>query len=117
MLHIEIAVYIGLGMLFAWFVQFFKSSKRRKNWKERMWGSLVCSFFTIAIALPLLEFFPELPKSLSLIVGCAVGTVGHDGLEHVLHALLKLHFGADLIAHNHRGTRERIEHGKENEGE
>lgn len=114
MLHIEIAVYIGLGMLFAWLVQFVKKSNRRKNWKERMWSSLICSFFTVAIALPLLEFFPELPKSLALIVGCCVGTVGHEGLERVLQALLKLHLGADITAHRHHGNKD---NGQENEGE
>lgn len=92
------AVYVGLGMVFAWFIQmrFGRHARRFRNWRERLWASLVCSFLTAAISLPLLDFYPELPPSITLLVGCAVGFVGGDGVHKVIDGLVLTRFGVDL---------------------
>lgn len=94
----QTAIYVGLGMVLAWFIQmhFGRHGRRFRNWRERVWASLVCSFLTAAIALPLFDFYPELPPSLALLVGCGVGFVGGDGVHRVLEGLIFTRFGIDL---------------------
>lgn len=97
----EEAIYIALGMVFSWFVQMQKGRARRENWKERMWSSLTCSFLTVSISLPLLEYFPQIPKSCTLLIGCLVGAVGFDGVQKLLTSLLLDRFGVDLTKQKH----------------
>lgn len=91
-----IMVYVALGMVFAWFVQFRNRGTKRTTWRDRMWNSLICSFFTMAICLPLFEYVPEVPKSAALMVGCVVGLIGIDGISHVIRSLLSIRLGVNL---------------------
>lgn len=91
-----IMVYVALGMVFAWFVQFRNRGTKRTTWRDRMWNSLTCSFFTMAICLPLFEYVPEVPESAALIVGCVVGLIGVDGISHVIRSLLSIRLGVNL---------------------
>lgn len=91
-----IMVYVALGMVFAWFVQFRNRGTKRTTWRDRMWNSLTCSFFTMAICLPLFEYVPEVPESAALIVGCVVGLIGVDGISHVIKSLLSIRLGVNL---------------------
>lgn len=88
--------YVALGMVFAWFVQFRNRGTKRTTWRDRMWNSLTCSFFTMAICLPLFEYVPEVPESAALMVGCVVGLIGIDGISHVIRSLLSIRLGVDL---------------------
>lgn len=88
--------YVALGMVFAWFVQFRNRGTKRTTWRDRMWNSLTCSFFTMAICLPLFEYVPEVPKSAALMVGCVVGLIGIDGISHVIRSLLSIRLGVNL---------------------
>lgn len=120
----QTAIYVGLGMVLAWFIQmhFGRHSRRFRNWRERMWGSLVCSFLTAAIALPLFDLYPELPPSLALLVGGGVGFVGGDGVHKVLEGLVFARFGIDLRdkhhhSHEHKDAPPNQENKHDNEGE
>lgn len=91
-----LAIYIALGVVFAWFVQMKRARIHSTNWRERMWSSVTCSFLTVSISLPLLDTFPQLPQSITLLIGCIVGAMGLDGVLRLLSDVLNLRFGFNL---------------------
>lgn len=91
-----LAIYVALGVVFAWFVQMKTTRVHNANWRERMWSSLTCSFLTASISLPLLDTFPQLPQSITLLIGCIVGAIGLDGVLKLFSDLLSLRFGLNL---------------------
>ncbi len=110
-----LAIYIALGVVFAWFVQMKTARVHNANWKERMWSSLTCSFLTASISLPLLDTFPQLPQSITLLIGCIVGAIGLDGVLKLFSDLLSMRFGLNLRSSQDQKPNERPDtSGKQN---
>lgn len=77
----SIYIYVTLAMVMTWLVQMYRGRKLKLTILDRFSDSFICSLFTASVCLPLLESFPELPKSISLLVGGIVGTLGFNGFE------------------------------------
>lgn len=86
----ELLLYVILGMLCTWFVQINSRKYKLAPRFERVRNSFVCSLFTAAICIPMLEYFATLPPSLSLLVGVVVGTLGIDGWDRLISIALDL---------------------------
>lgn len=82
--------YVSCGMLATWIVQMH--SLRFKNMSRfvRMREAFICSLFTASVSLPLLDFYPNLPPSICLIVGALMGTLGMDGWRVLADTVLDL---------------------------
>ncbi len=110
-----LAIYIALGVVFAWFVQMKTARVHNANWRERMWSSLTCSFLTASISLPLLDTFPQLPQSITLLIGCIVGAIGLDGVLKLFSDVLSMRFGLNIRSSQDQKPNERPDtSGKQN---
>lgn len=90
-------LYVSAGMIFSCIIQIYVSRGKRYRWAERAGSSFICALFTAAITMPLLDYFPELPASISLLIGSFCGSMGDKGLRQIMHALVsKFVTGAPL---------------------
>lgn len=99
--------YASCGMLATWIVQMH--SLRFKNMSRfvRMREAFVCSLFTASVSIPLLDFYPDLPPSICLIIGALMGTLGMDGWRVLADTVLDLftsRFG--IVRSNDKGKDE-----------
>lgn len=84
----ELLLYVFLGMFCTWFVQVNSLKYKKAKRFEKVRNSFVCSLFTAAISIPLLEYFDSLPHSVTLIIGAVVGTLGQDGWDRLINLIL-----------------------------
>lgn len=83
-------IYVSAGMFLTWIVQMRLGKKAKKDWKDRAIESFICSFFTASVSLPLLEHFPDLPHSISLLIGGFVGCIGFTGWQSVSASVINI---------------------------
>ena len=88
MAHSAIAVHILLGMSLATLIQFYKTRYKNLKWVERFFNSIVSSFFVVCFSLPLLDFYPQLPPSIALLIGGFCGSFGTHGIQDLLQRVL-----------------------------
>lgn len=81
-------VYVSLGMVFSCVIQFYIARGKRVGWLERAGSSFICALFSAALTLPLLDYFPELPPSISLLIGSFCGSMGDKGLRQIMRAVV-----------------------------
>lgn len=92
--------YVSCGMFATWLVQMHSLRFKQMNRFNRMREAFICSLFTASISIPLLDFYPNLPPSVCMIVGALMGTLGMDGwkvLASSILELLSLRFGLGAI--------------------
>lgn len=86
--HTAIIVHILLGMSLASIIQFYKTRYKNLKWIERFLNSIVSSFFVVCFSLPLLDFYPQLPPSIALLIGGFCGSFGTHGIQDILQRVL-----------------------------
>lgn len=87
--------YTSCGMFATWLVQIHSLRFKYMSRFVRVREAFICSLFTAAVSIPLLDFYPNLPPSISLIIGALMGTIGMDGWRVLADTLLNL-FAARL---------------------
>lgn len=85
-----ILLYTSLGMFATWIVQLHSLRYKNMSRFERMREAFVCAVLTASISVPVLEYYPDLPPSIALIVGALVGTVGLEGWRSLADGVLSL---------------------------
>lgn len=86
----QVLFYITCAMFATWLVQMH--SLRFKNMTRfcRVRESFICSLFTAAVSIPLLDFYPDLPPSICLMVGALMGTFGMDGWRVIANSIINV---------------------------
>lgn len=52
--------------------------------------TLFCSALTAAVSIPVLDYFPMLPHSITMFIGATVGTIGYSGWTALLNNIMAL---------------------------
>lgn len=83
-------LYTVLGMFVTWAALVNSRHYRRASRWDRMKETLFCSALTAAVSIPVLDYFPMLPHSITMFIGATVGTIGYDGWTALLNNLMDL---------------------------
>lgn len=83
-----VLLHILLGMSLATAIQFYKIKYKNLKWTERFVSSIASSFFVVAFSLPLLDFYPQLPPSIALLIGGFCGSFGTAGIQDLFQRVL-----------------------------
>lgn len=87
-----LVVYVVSAMVITFVLHYFVSKAHKKTKWNRITESFVCQLLTISFSLPLLEFFPNMPDSIVLIVAVVIGVLGVEGWENIAHGIISLIF-------------------------
>lgn len=88
-------LYLWSSMLITWITLSNSKAYRKASRFDRMREAAFCCSLTAALAVPLIDYFTILPQSISLFIGVAVGTIGHNGWKILINKLLE--FALDLM--------------------
>lgn len=89
-------IYVSLGMIFSCIMQIYVSRRQRLTWADRAASSFVCALFTAAITVPILDYWPELPPSISLLIGSFCGSMGDKGIRQIMNAIAERFLGTHV---------------------
>lgn len=84
--------FVLMGMVITFIVQFQINRHSNKGRWERAGEAFICQLFTASLSIPLVDYFPQIPPSVTLLIGAIVGTLGVSGWEKIAHSLLSLFF-------------------------
>lgn len=83
-------LYTVLGMFVTWAALVNSRHYRRASRWDRMKETLFCSALTAAVSIPVLDYFPMLPHSITMFIGATVGTIGYSGWTALLNNIMAL---------------------------
>lgn len=92
MIHMseQVLFYITCGMFATWIVQMHSLKFKNMSRFCRVRESFICSMFTAAVSIPLLDFYPDLPPSICLMIGALMGTFGMEGWRVISNSIINI---------------------------